>query len=95
MDDDPTSQRSCGAESFPAGNWPEASGAAGPAAAAAAAAVSSLARLGRRRLPWGPRDRLRREEGVGSRLPEAAAAAWSRAGVGPRSGNARRPEAVT
>ena len=71
-----------------------AGGAAVPTAGAAAP-VSSWARPGRRRPPRGPRDRLRRTEGVGSRLPEAAAAAWSRGGVDSRSGNARRPEPVT
>lgn len=51
--------------------------------AATVAADSRRARSGRRRPPRGPRVRLRRAEGVGSRLPEAAAAARSRAGVDP------------
>lgn len=60
-----------------------------------AAAASRPARPGRRRPPRRPQVRLRRAEGVGSRLPEAAAAARSRAGVRRRSCNERRPEAVT
>lgn len=60
-----------------------------------APAASNPARPGRRRPPWGPRVSLRLAEGVGSRLPEAAAAARSPAGVGPRGGNALQLEAVT
>ncbi|XP_046502671.1 uncharacterized protein C10orf95-like [Equus quagga] len=51
----------------------------GAGGAAAAAATASWARPRRRWPPRGPRVRLRRAEGVGSRLPEAAAAARSRA----------------
>lgn len=81
----PTGQRAEGPEGRARSARADGRARARPCPSALQVALATRCRLseanpGRRRAPCGPRVRLRRAEGVGSGLPEAAAAAWSPAG---------------